>query len=64
MRKYSQDTIDLAKLILAWWDEHEYDTDKTGEYNTYEHVPLHVSKAMDILDLPNNYIGDNILHTS
>jgi len=35
----------LVKLVLEWWDDHEYDTDFTGEYNVYDHPPEFVEEA-------------------
>ena len=40
----------LAQMILNWWQEHQYDTDPSGEYNVYEETPEFVKKAKEILN--------------
>ena len=40
----------LAEMVLEWWNEHQYDTDRTGEYNTYDETPEFVKKAKEILN--------------
>jgi len=39
----------LAEMVLDWWNEHQYDTDRTGEYNVYDETPEFVKKAKEIL---------------
>lgn len=45
-----KDTI-LAKMVVEWWNEHQYDTEMCGEeeYNLYEHIPEFVKMAKKML---------------
>jgi len=45
----------LINLIIAWWEEHQYDTytitafdESSGEFNTYDKEPIFVKIAIEM----------------
>lgn len=39
---------ELVIAVLNWWDIHQFDTDRTGEYNIYNDPPEFVQIALDL----------------
>jgi hypothetical protein len=57
----------LAQNVLAWWEDHQYDTTADGEYNLYSETPgfVKLAQATPAIDITQpNMLKDTLHYTS
>jgi hypothetical protein len=57
----------LAQSVLAWWENHQYDTTADGEYNLYSETPdfVKLAQAAPAFDIAQpNMLKDTLHYTS